>query len=64
MAIEITPDDVRALNEKIVVARWFKHTDGTEDVWVKGSLRDILDHFDRDLTITFFTPEPVHHGND
>lgn len=60
MRTEITPDDVRALNDKIVVARWFKHADGTEDVWVKGSLNDILDHFNEDMTITFFTePESV-----
>lgn len=45
MSVEVTPQNVRALNDKIVVARWFKHTDGTEDVWVKGSLKDILDEF-------------------
>lgn len=45
MSIEVTPDDVRALNERIVIARWFNHADGREDVWVKGSLNEILDYF-------------------
>lgn len=45
MAIEITPEDIKELNDRIIVARYFTHTDGTEDVWVKGSLNDILDYF-------------------
>ena len=58
MTIEITPEDVRELNERIVVARWFKHADGTEDVWVKGSLNDILDYFvpDGSSIVNFQTP--------
>jgi len=45
LSIEVTPDDVRELNDRIVVARWFQRPDGTEDIWVKGSLYDILDYF-------------------
>ena len=43
--IDITHDDIVALNEQVVVCRPFNHPDGTEDFWVKGSLSAILEVF-------------------
>jgi hypothetical protein len=45
MGVEVTPADVSALNEKVIVCRYFTHPDGTPDYWIKGSLKDILDYF-------------------
>lgn len=43
--IEVTHEDILALNERVVVCRPFEHPDGTQDWWIKGSLNDILDYF-------------------
>lgn len=45
MAIEVTPDDLRALNEKLVVARNITLASGEDDVYVKGLLSEILEVF-------------------
>lgn len=63
MAIQVTPEDVVALNEKLVVARHFTHVNGDEDVWIKGSLNDVLAYFEADLTVDLLrTPEPAAPG--